>query len=546
MYVLVIFDAVSQGGDSLDMPYSMAFTTGSNLPTASVSGTISYPGNDPTGAIVMLFDNNPFVGGELINGAVVPSASGDYTVAYVEAGIYWPVVGQNLYIDGGGDILLRPSGSGVGLYDPNGDGNPDSIEGTGGATISNIDVTLFEAFPQTARDPFPNVESLVQAWAADANLVQVRSDWIGSDGNSHMWLYVFYSPLLMQHQGWATFGNGVVIAEPQDLNTVALPLSWLNSDSIMSVAEAHGGSNFRQQYPDAWVIAELGHSGSHQGLAVWVVEYRSDYDFLEILIDALTGDIVTQTIIPPGDVNGTWNVGGSPYLINGEITIPFLETLTIEPGVLVEFQGHYKLIVEGKLLAVGTEADTITFTINDTTGFSNPHTSGGGWHGIRFNWTSPANDSSKIIYCKLQYGKALGSSWPDQYGGAILVNGFDKLLISNCLITNNSASGVGYSGGGGVSAGGCNLQVDNCTFTENKALDTLGAGGAISYGADTTYTGFPYQVRITNCNFINNSATAFAGVFIQNWGDDTLVINAVIDNCEFINNASDNYTGLAI
>ena len=56
-----------------------------------------------------------------------------------------------------------------------------------------------------------------------------------------------------------------------------------------------------------------------------------------------------QTVIPPGDVSGTWTLGGSPYEIQGEITIPDSSTLTIEPGVLVEFQGHYKLIVEGRL-----------------------------------------------------------------------------------------------------------------------------------------------------------------------------------------------------
>ena len=109
-----------------------------------------------------------------------------------------------------------------------------------------------------------------------------------------------------------------------------------------------------------------------------------------------------QTVIPPGDVSGTWTLGGSPYEIQGEITIPFLETLTIEPGVLVEFQGHYKFIIEGRLLAVGTETNTITFTINYTTGFRNNETKEGAWNGIRFSWTSPANDSSKIVYCKFQ------------------------------------------------------------------------------------------------------------------------------------------------
>ena len=82
-------------------------------------------------------------------------------------------------------------------------------------------------------------------------------------------------------------------------------------------------------------------------------------------------------------------------------------------------------------MAIGTETDTITFTINDTTGFSNLNIPDGGWHGIRFSWTPLTNDSSKIVYSKLQYGKAIGSL-PDNIGGAISADHFDKIVISNC------------------------------------------------------------------------------------------------------------------
>ncbi len=65
------------------------------------------------------------------------------------------------------------------------------------------------------------------------------------------------------------------------------------------------------------------------------------------------------TEIPAGDVSGTWTKAFSPYHINGEITIPNDSTLTIEPGVEVVFTGHYKFNVQGRLLAIGTETDTI-------------------------------------------------------------------------------------------------------------------------------------------------------------------------------------------
>ena len=352
-----------------------------------------------------------------------------------------------------------------------------------------------------------------------------------------------------------------------------------------------------------------------------------------------------QTIIPPGDVSGTWTLGGSPYEIQGEITIPYLQTLTIEPGVIVEFQGHYKLNVQGRLLAVGTEADTIVFTINDTTGFHNPNIPDGSWYGIRFIDTSPTNDSSKITYCKLEYGKSTGLGL-DSHGGAICVNFFDKLVISNSLITNNIANGLDWPCGGGISlftsnaiimgntisnnwslgggggihfwdsspqilnntivnnkagdgggilcnesyptitnttlenniatdaSGGgilcwngsspsleyvtfknntaafwgngmqavnCNLLIEKCLFIENNI-----GGGALAVGADTTYTGLPYQVIINNTSFIDNTSNSRAGLFINQWSGTPLIIDVTIDNCEFSGNTSDRYVGLCI
>ena len=91
-----------------------------------------------------------------------------------------------------------------------------------------------------------------------------------------------------------------------------------------------------------------------------------------------------QTEIPAGDVSGTWTKANSPYNINGEITVPDSLTLSIEPGVEVVFTGHYKFNVQGRLLAIGTETDTIVFTINDTTGFHNVNIPDGSWTGIRF------------------------------------------------------------------------------------------------------------------------------------------------------------------
>ncbi|MBL7148510.1 MAG: chitobiase/beta-hexosaminidase C-terminal domain-containing protein [Candidatus Cloacimonetes bacterium] len=164
-----------------------------------------------------------------------------------------------------------------------------------------------------------------------------------------------------------------------------------------------------------------------------------------LLFLLLNSYIIADTNIPAGNVSGTWTLNGSPYLIEGEITIPNEQTLSIEPGCLIEFQGHYKLNVQGRLLAIGKEAEKIHFTINDTTGFSNPYSDDGSWHSIRFEETSAVNDSSFIIHCILEYGKARGgSNNEDSHGGAIHIRNFSKVRISHSIIRNNRA----YYGGG--------------------------------------------------------------------------------------------------
>ena len=151
---------------------------------------------------------------------------------------------------------------------------------------------------------------------------------------------------------------------------------------------------------------------------------------LFILFNFITLTVISnaQTNIPAGDVSGTWTKAFSPYHINGEITIPNDSTLTIEPGVEVVFTGHYKFNVQGRLLAIGTETDTIVFTINDTTGFHNFNFDGA-WGGIELRDIASSNDSTIFEYCIFQYGKT-------DNGGAIYSE-TDKLRISHCLFRNN-------------------------------------------------------------------------------------------------------------
>jgi len=137
----------------------------------------------------------------------------------------------------------------------------------------------------------------------------------------------------------------------------------------------------------------------------------------------------------------TWDT--DTILMTDDIYISENVTLTIEPGIVVVFKGHYGIYVEGMLVATGDAINKIIFTIHDNTGFSNTGSTDGAWKGIRFSSTA-GPDSSLLDYCTIEYCKNLFSSEMNDRGGAITVDSYSKLRISNCEIRNN----IGYQGGG--------------------------------------------------------------------------------------------------
>ena len=167
----------------------------------------------------------------------------------------------------------------------------------------------------------------------------------------------------------------------------------------------------------------------------------------------------SQTPVPGGAVSGEWTLAGSPFLVQGSIMILNDSVLTIQPGVIVKFQGPYYLQVNGRLNAIGTISDSILFTASDTVT---------GWQGIRFDNTASSNDTSRIAYCWFEYGKAFGVE-PFNQGGAFYFNNFSKTVISNSLLIRCSAAS-----GGAIYCIGSSPVIRNNTISKNSA--TFGGG----------------------------------------------------------------------
>ncbi|OFX26184.1 MAG: hypothetical protein A2033_10130 [Bacteroidetes bacterium GWA2_31_9] len=235
-----------------------------------------------------------------------------------------------------------------------------------------------------------------------------------------------------------------------------------------------------------------------------------------------------QTSVPGGTVSGNWTVTSSPYLVQGSLLIQTGQTLTIDPGVEIVFQGQYQLYVQGRILALGNETDSIIFNASNTAS---------GWAGIRFDNTPTTNDTSQFLFCKILYAKN-SNLFSTGKGGGIYINNFPKVSISHCSFRNCSSS----SAGGGIYSNST-LSISYSHFSGNS---TSGEGGAIylqcTSGAKIINSVFSYNtcsgkgggvsiagVVMTGCNVNNNTSTSWGGGIC--YGNNVnLTTNSVVYN----------------
>ncbi len=202
----------------------------------------------------------------------------------------------------------------------------------------------------------------------------------------------------------------------------------------------------------------------------------------------LTGNISSDLFITADTIN-----------VTGNVTINNGVTLGINPGAYVRFMDYYEIDVNGTFLAIGSEADNIIFTRDDTLGFSDFTVNTGGWKGINFWQTDATNDSSRFVYSRFEYGKAVDGSFNN--GGAIRIGSYNKVLIDHCTFENNVAdvggavrpwsapiaikysvfrNNIAKQRGGAIECLLSNALIENCLFEYNTAGNEGGAVNLLS------------------------------------------------------------------
>ena len=129
---------------------------------------------------------------------------------------------------------------------------------------------------------------------------------------------------------------------------------------------------------------------------------------------ASTPAVMLESQIPGGTitVDTVLIAEAGPYRITGNVVVNAGVTLTIEPGTTLFFDSGTSLTVHGRLLAEGTEYETIRFTRVP---------GGGNWGGIQFANTMEDN---RITYAVLEYG--------------VTSNGLVGVVNSNLLVDHST------------------------------------------------------------------------------------------------------------
>ncbi|GBD93812.1 hypothetical protein BMS3Abin05_01407 [bacterium BMS3Abin05] len=143
-----------------------------------------------------------------------------------------------------------------------------------------------------------------------------------------------------------------------------------------------------------------------------------------------------------GNLSGRLEISGSPYRIIDDTFVQQSDTLRIDPGVILEFAGEFRLNVYGKLFAEGTAEDSIVFC-SDT---SNP--APGDWDGIYLDHAVPG---SRFKYVKVMYaatgimfdgseGRVDRSLFKHNINGMDVKNSARPVILQSYFLWNTNAA----------------------------------------------------------------------------------------------------------
>lgn len=182
-----------------------------------------------------------------------------------------------------------------------------------------------------------------------------------------------------------------------------------------------------------------------------------------------------------GSLEGTLSDAGQAYIVTGDIRVDSLKSLTLEPGVWLQFADQTRLTVKGRLTAAGSAAKPVRF-----------EASASHWQGIHIR---NATGLAVLSHCIVE--DVLWITPASEGYGAIEINNA-AAEITNCIIRNNQ---VDF--GGGLAVVNADLVLHNSLIHDNRAV--VFGGGMFGFGATS---------EVINNHFVNNySENSGGGIY---------------------------------
>jgi hypothetical protein len=225
-----------------------------------------------------------------------------------------------------------------------------------------------------------------------------------------------------------------------------------------------------------------------------------------------------QTTLNGGEISGVLAKSGSPYQIKGDLLVPKDSVLTIEAGVVMNFDTAKLVRVDGCIKVNGTKTEPVSFTCVDSLI---------GWLGMFFI-DNVGQDTSIFNYTKIQYGNV------------------PKNVVESPLFTTNRHSNGNYYAPYIISAYNaapikliacklrknwktCDVEDGHIEFIDCVIYDNLQKYGIYVNGGFGTI--FKSYGKVKNCRFMNNEYGSFYFGGNLNFSDP-----GIIDSCYFENN----------
>jgi hypothetical protein len=174
------------------------------------------------------------------------------------------------------------------------------LAGCGGSSRPPVSDPAHDSTSLSARQALLSAEAAASAWMRDARLIYLENDSpLGPVGDADAWGFLFHSELADSWRNVAVKNRKVLHEGPLAFPFAApeLPLTWIDSDQAVRVAEESGGREFRTRTGALLRHAVLGRGvfTDWSGPPTWTVVYRSpEQGELAIVVNADDGSVLSR------------------------------------------------------------------------------------------------------------------------------------------------------------------------------------------------------------------------------------------------------------